>query len=366
MTTEPAASYRPADRPSAARLAILDLLRGLAALAVCLYHFTDPRDGLFVASDPLRRMTWQGWLGVEVFFVISGFVIPYSMHVRSYRLRDAGGFLVRRLKRLEPPYLACIVLILLLNGLWNIIPAMSEMSREVTLPQLLAHVGYLIEILKDISPRWDYDWLNPVFWTLAIEFQFYIFMAIVFPLLVHERMVVRLASVATIALAGFAAPSNLSLLPHWLPLFALGIVTFQSYAGKVSPIWYVALVIGLTALSWQIVGARQTAGQTAVGLATALSIRVFTTAQIPRILTPLLWLGTISYSFYLLHIPIGEALIHFLARHEGAHSQRYLMTAAAIVTSVGAAWLFWYAVERRSQVWARRTRLPHDGGTSAK
>ncbi len=352
MAQVTAAPDRQAGRASAARIPVLDLLRGVAALTVCLYHFTDPRDGLFTAGDPLRRTTWQGWLGVEIFFVISGFVIPFSMHQRSYRLRDAGGFLVRRLKRLEPPYLACILLILLLNWLWTIIPGMSAKSQNVTVPQLLAHLGYLNAILKDINPLWDYEWLSPVFWTLAIEFQFYIFMALVFPLLVHERPAVRIASVAAVALMGFIDSRNVALLPHWLPLFAIGIVAFQLYSGKLPLGWSAVLMIAISGLSWHIVGERQTA----VGLATALSILLLATWKPPRLLAPLTFLGTVSYSLYLLHIPIGGALIHFASQREAAPSHRYLIVTAAITASVGAAWIFWYAVERPSQAWAKSSR----------
>lgn len=353
MTHQPTASERPTDRSPAARIEALDLLRGLAALAVCFYHFTDPRDGLFREGDPLRNFTRYGWLGVEVFFVISGFVIPYSMYLRAYRLRDAGGFLARRLKRLEPPYLVCIVLILGLNWLWTIIPGMDAKSQSVTAPQVFAHLGYLNAILDSLDSRWNYAWLNPVFWTLAIEFQFYIFMAVVFPLLLHKSRFACLAATLAIALLGFIPSNVVALLPHWLPLFAVGIATFQSYAGKLPVAWYVALMIPLTAMSWQIVGDRQTA----VGVATALTIRLVAARQVPRFLAPLMFLGMISYSLYLVHIPIGEPLIDALSRQEVAYQQRYFIAVAGLAVSVVIAFLFWYAIERPSQAWARGTSI---------
>src|SRR5215210_4781626 len=64
----------------------LDFLRGVASLAVCWFHLTSftyaTPDGWFYSA--LRRTGTYGWLGVEVFFVISGFVIPYSLHRAKY------------------------------------------------------------------------------------------------------------------------------------------------------------------------------------------------------------------------------------------------------------------------------------------
>ena len=68
---------------------VFDHLRGMAALAVCLFHFTCGNPEFLSPSDPIRGVGSFGWLGVEAFFVISGFVIPYSLYLRSYRLRGA-------------------------------------------------------------------------------------------------------------------------------------------------------------------------------------------------------------------------------------------------------------------------------------
>ena len=65
------------------RITNLDLLRGLAALAVCIFHF-DHDGALGVPS--VSRVLSYGYLGVQMFFVISGFIIPYSMLRSGYRL----------------------------------------------------------------------------------------------------------------------------------------------------------------------------------------------------------------------------------------------------------------------------------------
>ncbi len=116
-----------------------------------------------------------GWLGVEAFFVISGFIIPYSMYQQRYRVhRHLFTFMMKRIVRLDPPYFVAIALSVILWYASTLLPDFGGSNPTVSLPQLLAHVGYLNAFL-------GYEWLNPVFWTLAIEFQFYLFVAFFFP-----------------------------------------------------------------------------------------------------------------------------------------------------------------------------------------
>ena len=91
--------------PRGRRVEILEPLRGLAALAVAWFHFTNAT-GL-LPEGWLRASGRYGWLGVEVFFVISGFIIPYSLFNAGYRFpRHAGRFILKRIVRLDPPYIA--------------------------------------------------------------------------------------------------------------------------------------------------------------------------------------------------------------------------------------------------------------------
>ena len=77
-----------------------------------------------IKSDWLRATGAYGWLGVEVFFVISGFIIPYSMLHAGYEfLWHFGRHLVKRIIWLEPPYLASIAVVLVL---WHVSTAPSE------------------------------------------------------------------------------------------------------------------------------------------------------------------------------------------------------------------------------------------------
>jgi len=108
-------------------------LRGLASLAVAWFHLTNGHDTF------VKQIGSLGWLGVEVFFVISGFVIPLSIHStnRPYRLSKFGGFLMRRMTRIEPPYIASALLVVVLWKLSEFAPNFSGKPYEFDLAELL-------------------------------------------------------------------------------------------------------------------------------------------------------------------------------------------------------------------------------------
>ena len=162
------------------KLNSIHALRGLASLWVCWFHITYGRAS-YPTWEPLRATGKNGWLGVEMFFVISGFIIPYVLYKSRYQLGEFKKFALKRFVRLEPPYLASIILILLLNYSSSLSPLYKGEPFTINLTQLMYHLGYLI-------PFSEYHWINDVFWTLAIEFQYYLLLGLLFPLLMKNRL----------------------------------------------------------------------------------------------------------------------------------------------------------------------------------
>ena len=321
---------------------VLGHLRGAAALAVCLYHFTG---GNFIGSEnPVRVLGSYGHLGVQAFFVISGFVIPYSLHLRSYTIQNAGSYLLRRLKRLEPPYICCIVLVICLNYISSNTPGYRGAPFSVSPEKLFAHVAYLNAIL-------DYGWINPVFWTLAIEFQYYLFIAIAFPLLNHKKGKIRLIALLAIAMTGLIGAGNTALLPHWLPLFAVGIATYGFMIANLTLRQFLIVLVIISCVSFAVLGFLATL----IGVLTAYMICVFKEKQPPPVLSCLSWVGTISYSLYLVHVPIGGRVVNLAERLPNLPIYRYAAIIVAFATSIGGAWLFWRFVELPSHHWARNS-----------
>ena len=106
------------DLPASQRYPLLDALRGIAALSVAFYHL-GPKSLAGVDSplaEGLTRLFALGAHGVEIFFVISVFVIAASIGERRTTGRYIGKFALKRSLRLDPPYWVSIALDLILIG----------------------------------------------------------------------------------------------------------------------------------------------------------------------------------------------------------------------------------------------------------
>lgn len=330
---------------SSERIEIVDALRGLAALAVCWFHMTNGNPS-FLEPGWVKTSGAAGWLGVDVFFVLSGFVIPLSLRRGGFRLKgDFGRFLAKRLVRLEPPYLASLALVLLLGWLSARAALFQGSPFAPTWQQVGAHLGYLNAFV-------GLPWLNPVYWTLAIEFQFYLFVALAFGAVTSASPGIRFASVPAVLALGFLSSNPAFLLLH-LPLFALGIAVFQVRERLLPTTVAVAFVgTAVAAAMFRLGPARACAG-----LATALV--VLFVRHVPA--RGFVWLGDVSYSLYLLHVPIGGRVVNLLDRALPQGPLRTLGALFAASVAVFCAWLFWRAVERPARRLASTIRYGRPG-----
>jgi peptidoglycan/LPS O-acetylase OafA/YrhL len=155
------------------RLAVIDALRGWAALAVVLFHLRFGLESFPSASVPaFLKPVWLllsfGNVGVWLFFVISGFCI----HLRWAQARAAGeqprigfgAFWRRRIRRLYPPYLVALLAYLAVVIADGNVP----LDRRFGLS-----LGLHVLMLQNLTP-WTLNTFNSVFWTLAIEEQLYL------------------------------------------------------------------------------------------------------------------------------------------------------------------------------------------------
>jgi peptidoglycan/LPS O-acetylase OafA/YrhL len=316
----------------------VDALRGFAALSVCLFHFTNGQH--FRATSYLAPAGQYGWLGVEVFFVISGFIVPYAMLRAGYTLSAWPTFLAKRLVRLEPPYLVSIVVVLLLALASTAAPGFRGPPIDWSLAQIAGHLGYLNTLL-------GLPWLNPVYWSLAIEFQFYVLIGLTLPALVAAPAALRLATILGLALLPSALPqaSAATIIPA-LPFFAAGLVLFLLTAELIRPAAYWAT---LAALGTALVAARGWAEASAAIVPAA----AIATLRLPRV-GPVAWLGAISYSLYLLHVPIGGRAINLATRISDSPWLEIAAVMTALGLSIAAAAVLHAAVERPSREIAAR------------
>lgn len=314
------------------RVDILDPLRALASLAVAWFHFTQ--GGSLLPEGWLKSTGTYGWAGVEAFFVISGFVLPLSLYRGGYRLRShMPTFVLKRIVRLDPPYIVTIAMVIILAYLSGLAPGFAGDSFRVSWTDVLLHLGYL-------NAFFDRAWLNPVFWTLAVEFQFYILIALAFPALRATPRAFRGAATVAVGALAFAWPHPGHVV-HYLPLFALGIATYDLYVDRVGRTQYL-----LTALALALVGGAAVGWViTVVGVGTSLMI-AFVDVRVPRWLSSL---GLLSYSLYLVHVPIGGRVVNLGARWADTVPAQIAVLAAALGLSLLVSVVLYKYVERPSQ-----------------
>lgn len=311
------------------RIEVMDALRGCAALSVVWFHLTNG-SGLYAGW--IKASGSYGWLGVEAFFVISGFVIPYSMYRGHYRgLSDAGTFMLKRLARLEPPYLASLLLTVGLLYASSKTPGFHGPTADISLERVLLHLGYL-------NVFFARDWFNPVYWTLAVEFQFYLAMILLFPLLAHTHWGRRLGALVVMAALALVI-RDIGLVFPYLGLFALGGCAFQVRVGLLRPAMLIPIATALTAVNVIVLGAPAAA----VGLVTALAAAL---VNLPPI-RALGFLGAISYSLYLVHVPIGGRVLNLAGRLPEAYHGLALVV--SLIASLIAAYIFNRLVELPAQ-----------------
>lgn len=317
----------------------INLLRGLAAFAVCLFHFicSNYRGPLFDPSSTLVHIAQYGSEGVYAFFVISGFVIPLSLHKYNYQLKRFHKFCAKRFIRIETPYFASIFLILGVNAFfaWR-----GGSSLNFEPERMMYHIAYLIPFTK-------YDWYNIIYWTLAIEFQFYLLIGLIYPLFVSKKRGIQ--AFILILFIGF----NFIGIDHrfvfnYGTIFLIGISLFLIHAQ------YLPKKIGFVIVFICII---------ATGYLHSISIAIVCTATVFAIhfveidtkLTNLF--GDISYSFYLTHGLIGGNLIYFMLPKAKTLPNQLMLLSISVLACLIFAYLFWRFIEAPSQKLSRKVKM---------
>lgn len=319
-------------------------VRGLAALAVCWFHMGLWSDVL--PPGVLRYSAGLGWLGPHIFFIVSGFVVPWSLYIVGYRWRDAHRYLARRIVRLDPPYFATIALVLALGYLGAKV-GLREGGVDPDAVRVASHLAYLTGIVGE-------RWYNPVFWTLAIEFQFYLALGLFFPFVASRRRAVRWAAMG-FCLAVFvplAGAAQTVWLTGYLPLFMLGFLLFQYNAGLIRKheLWLWALPLLAIAATFTY-------------MLSLLAFAAFGLMLEDRFRNRISeFLGKISYSLYLIHMPVGIPVVRLTERFADGPGGHVAVSLTAMLFCVSASWVFYYAVERPSIRLARRISLQPGGG----
>jgi peptidoglycan/LPS O-acetylase OafA/YrhL len=313
------------------RIGIIHKLRGIAALMVFLFHLIYLSDNFYNFFN-IQDIFVYGKNGIHIFFVISGFVIVHSLTAGRYNLVKWKSFILKRLIRLEPPYLIALFLTFAYLITRSLIKAPDNDTPDLT--QLFLHIGYLI-------PFTDYKWLSIVFWSLAVEFQFYFLISITYPLLIKYPLT-RWAVFITFWALHFIFPTMEFF--YWSLVFVPG-MQLALYKHKIiNRIEFIISFISLPILIFFNYDAE----------VFSFTLLTFLLIYFSRDLKSAIFdfFGNISYSLYLVHMLILIPLLNIGIRYFNSNSGRVFMFISTVSAVIFCAYLLYRYVEMPSKQYA--------------
>lgn len=328
----------------AGRLYEIDLLRAIACLMVVFFHYFYR--GALEGWSPSVEPAWlivparYGYLGVHLFFMISGFVIFMSASNASPK-----DFVASRVSRLYPAFWVAVVLT------WLVVEGFSSSQLQVSVLDMLVNLTMV--------PHWfGVPFVDGVYWSLAVEIQFYIIIWFVlrFGLMQHVELILAgWLVVAAVNAARPMYPVEFWLAADWAPYFCVGAVSFLIRSsgwtvGRLMLLFFaylLALYYPIAKVLYPKGGGVSDLDPWLVGGWVTVFFGVFLLISFGGVRLRrnfwILWAGTLTYPVYLLHENIGYVLLRFFCEY----GVPYCFSAAAVFGMVGCvAWAVSFFVER--------------------
>lgn len=328
QTSQPLASNKK-------RVYQLDVLRFIAALSVVFYHYTfrGSMSGIVssVRFEELNELFKYGYLGVDLFFLISGFVITLSIKSRSIQ-----DFVLSRISRLYPAYWLGVIFTSV------ILYALDYSEFSFTISDVLVNLTMFQNYIDVVS-------VDGVYWSLFIEMKFYIF--IIGAYLIANRIKTIsldywMYSWLILALLFVFAPNsrtftflNQLLILEWSSYFIAGMTLYQIYASRITLAYAFTLCITLCLSLYHALARIQYLeaqfstsfspwyiASIVVAIYGVLLLIVYGKLQFLNT-SKSITVGLLTYPLYLLHQNIGFSIFNAF----GNESNRYILLCATIV-----------------------------------
>ena len=319
-------------------ISTINILRGIAALSVVIFHFVCTTTG-FIKNELVKGIFGFGALGVEMFFIISGVVIPLSMLRYKYTYNKIVFFLKKRLCRIEPPYLITVFLCVAFFYLRYIILG-DIRFYSITINDILMHLVYLVPFFENS------EWFSPIFWTLAIEFQFYLFMALFLPFLTNKNLIFRAIFHILILVSPFFTERGF--FPYWSTFFALGIYYVVWKKNLITKAEFLVMFILCLSINLYI----HSIPAIIVALGTLFLIEFKPNINSAKGN----FLGKISYSLYLTHGLTGQAFINILSKKITFVYEKITLFILGVIIAIFLSYVFYRLIEKPSQSLARKIK----------
>ena len=350
----------------------LDSLRGIAAIVVVLFHIGDFG---WLAGIPMMR---NGWLLVDFFFILSGFVITMSYGGRLAQGFPKGRFLALRAGRVLPLHYAVLAVMLVLQ-----VAVVQPLLHE---PHSWTEFWRSLFLLDAFRPHTG-NWFTPVSWTLAVEMVLYVLAAVLF-----GRGWLGIAATVLLALAagwclwtGFNPPVFGSLLQRGVLGFALGVGAYalhgrlrdKAFSAAILTVAELALLAAIIATLVAVPVARSSVLLVNAVFLPAVLVFARDGGLVSRALHmgPLVTLGRLSFAIYMSHLFIvvgmnrglpllfaatGRSDLNVQGKTSFGLSSVALgqaaetgLTLLILLLVLGLGWLAWRFIEEPSRKWSR-------------
>lgn len=280
---------------------------------------------------PIGKVLHFGQQGVAVFFVISGFIIPYSLWNSNYERKDFFKYIFKRSVRIDPPYLLVLLICLLFGSIYHLYP--------FDFLKVVFHIAYLI-------PFSHYDWYQSVFWTLGLEFQFYIIIGLLFPYFKKANIYYICIALLVIGCSGYFINHSPNFILGNIHYFILGIFCFLYQKSRINLKFTHILIFVLSIFLMKTISA--TTG--IIGLLSCLAILHL---NFKTLITN--FLGKISYSLYLVHSLAAEIiLLLFPSIHQ---IKPYPLFIFLVLINIFIAYIFYLIIEKPALRWAGKIKF---------
>jgi peptidoglycan/LPS O-acetylase OafA/YrhL len=292
------------------RYTVLDALRGFAAMMVVLFHFTYGR--------PVARYGFfLGSTGVDLFFIISGFVIFMSIS----KVSSVKEFFINRFSRLFPVYWIAVSITTIVLCMALYFKAINNIEHKISLSMYLANMTMFQKYFNQVN-------IDGSYWSLLVELLFYFGIAVIY----YFNRLQNIISIGIFLMVGllindflgnYTSYWPIEQIRFWLPivnhfpLFFGGILFYKIMSGENKHAWLYLVIIVCYFVQMKLYYSIRNSSNTInfTQYSAALSIIMFTFILLVNnklnfiVNGVTLFLGKISYSLYLIHQFLGANII---------------------------------------------------------
>ena len=319
-------------------IAFIETLRAIAACAVLAFHFICFNNGIrdIYWNETVKGIAIYGAQGVEMFYIISGFVITFALTKSGYKIIHYGKYVLKRIIRIIPVFFMTIFAIYSFEFFMAKIFWGYEMQLDYL--NILANLTFTVNLWEGAN------WINPIFSTLGVEFQFYLLIGLLLPL-IQYKVWSKYVILSLFILAGLNTMGHQTVLVN-MPYFALGIVMHDIYTKHLLKSSYIFLgVLLIVLLRYYYIEDFITCGITIL-----LFLLIKPSFRVSNAI------GEISYSLYLTHGLFGGWLLFFLSQEHYINLSPYLIIPLAFIFSLIGAKLFYILFEKPSIKFGEKIR----------